>query len=254
MFHTTEHAAKSGATPARTVRNGLLRALSPDEFDFLKPHLKQVAFRKGTVIYAQGSRPVGLYFIESGLVSRSVFTREHAPFEIALEGKDGVLGLGVVFGLDSVIHQTTALTPVVALMLDVQAALPLLAERAFFRGVLLRHAHKLTAHMSHLTVCNTKHALQERVPRWLLAASERTGNDVIPITHDLIAALLGVRRPGVTEVLTKLEEDQIISKARGAVRILDAKRLALQSCGCERLIEESEARLATPAYSHLLTY
>jgi CRP-like cAMP-binding protein len=253
MLHFTEQGSTLGVASARSVHNKILQSLPPRDFERLKPYLKVATFKRGELIHRANSTGQAVFFIESGLVARTAQTRNEAPFEVAMEGRSGALGLSLAFGGGVVFQQSTAITPITALKIDDGESARLLEEIPSLSGALLRHAHALTVQISHISLCSAKHSLESRVPRWLLMAAERLGADTIPITQETMAALLGVRRPGVTEALLRLQQGDIVAKSRGSIRIVDFTALASRSCVCHGLIHESHSRLERQLYPHIMT-
>jgi CRP-like cAMP-binding protein len=96
--------------------------------------------------------------------------------------------------------------------------------------------HLLMTLKGQLSLCNAKHDISQRLARWLLLAHERVDGDELPVTHELLASMLGVRRPGVSESLAGLEASGILAKSRGVLKIVDADALKRQACGCYRII------------------
>jgi CRP-like cAMP-binding protein len=239
MLQSTEGAA--ACAPARATRNKILQSLSPANFDRLKPHLKPVSFKKNEIIHRSNTPARGIYFIESGVVARTTPSGTIAPFEVAMAGKSGVIGLSAVLGGATVLHQTSAVIPVSALKIERDEIAHILADQASLRQALLRNVHLLNIQMAHLSLCNALHPIETRLPRWLMMAADRS-TGAIPVTQDLVASLLAVRRPGVTNELRKLNEGGIIAKSRGAIQILDQEKLSSRTCVCYGLIRDSENR------------
>jgi CRP-like cAMP-binding protein len=184
----------------------------------------------------------GIYFIESGVVARTTPSGTIAPFEVAMEGSSGVIGLSAVLGGTTVLHQTSAVVPVSALKIERDEIAHILADQASLRQALLRDVHLLNVQMAHLSLCNARHPIETRLPRWLMMAADRLSSGTIPVTQDLVASLLAVRRPGVTNELRKLHEGGIIAKSRGSIQILDQEKLSSRTCVCYGLIRDSESR------------
>jgi CRP-like cAMP-binding protein len=86
-------------------------------------------------------------------------------------------------------------------------------------GVLLRYVQAFMIQTSQTAISNGSAKLEERLARWLLMAHDRVDGDELPLIHDFLALMLGVRRPGVTVALPALEPD------RGSIRVLDRKGL-----------------------------
>lgn len=252
MLHFTEQGAALGVAPARSVNNKILQSLPPRDFERLKAYLKIATFRKGEIIHRANSAGRAVFFIEDGLVTRTAQTRDEAPFEVAMEGRSGAVGISLALGSCVVFQQTTAITPVTALKIDDGESRRLIEEIPSISTALLRHAHALALQISHISLCSAKHPLDSRVPRWLLTAAECLGADTIPVTQELVAALLGVRRPGVTEALLRLQQDRIVAKSRGSIRIVDFEALASRSCACHGLIQDTNSRLRRQLYPHIM--
>ena len=240
------------AIRARAVRNKVLQSLSPQQFELLRGHLTSVTFKKNETIHQPLSPAKAIYFIESGLISRTVQTRSDPPLEIAMEGNSGILGLCLLLGQSTALSQTITIVSASGLKISSDVLQGLLATLPSLREALMRHMHFLAVQTAAISLCNTRHLIDGRVPRWLAMASDCLGSDTIPVTHDLIAMLLGVRRPGVSEVLQALERNGTIEKARGAIKIKDPSRLLQQSCGCHRMVGERNFGPRAPIHSHLL--
>jgi CRP-like cAMP-binding protein len=96
-----------------------------------------------------------------------------------------------------------------------------------------------------VSLCNAKHEIDKRLARWLLLAHERVNGAELPVTHELLATMLGVRRPGVTEALADLEELGIVARARGVLKVVDEDALKARACECHRIIEDRFATTRT---------
>ena len=110
------------------------------------------------------------------------------------------------------------------------------------RQQLLAYVHFLLIQNSQFALCNARHELQERLSRWLLLTHDRLDDDVIPVTHDLLSMMLGVRRAGITEALASLEEAGAVRRTRGAIEIADRSVLEQRACECYRIISTERTR------------
>jgi CRP-like cAMP-binding protein len=114
---------------------------------------------------------------------------------------------------------------------------------ATVRGVLLRYAQCLLVQVEQAALANGRYSIQERLARWLLMCQDRLDGDDLPLTHEFLALMLGVRRPGVTEAIHLLEGVQIVSARRGHVKVLDRARLEEVAGGCYGVPEREYERL-----------
>ena len=89
------------------------------------------------------------------------------------------------------------------------------------RRTCMDHIHALVAQVMDTAASNARESVLRRCVRWLLMADERTGSADLPVTHEALALLLGVRRPGVTLAMAILHGEGLIQTRRGSVRLLD---------------------------------
>jgi CRP-like cAMP-binding protein len=104
-------------------------------------------------------------------------------------------------------------------------------KSAAIRNVLLQYGHAFVLQMSYTAIANGRSKLEERLARWLLMAHDRVDGDTLPMTHEFLSLMLGVRRPGVTLALHLLEKDGLIQASRGAILIADRRGLEQISNG-----------------------
>jgi CRP-like cAMP-binding protein len=102
-----------------------------------------------------------------------------------------------------------------------------------------RYIHALFIIASQSTACNRRHQVEERLARWLLMSADGIRNEEIAITHEYLATMLGVRRPGVTEAALKLQEDGLIQYRRGGTTIIDRPRLEARACECYHVVKDT---------------
>jgi CRP-like cAMP-binding protein len=111
------------------------------------------------------------------------------------------------------------------------------------RSIFLRYACVLLEQTAQSVACNRKHALEERCARWLLATRDRVGSNEFSLTHQFIAAMLGVRRASVTVALGLLQEQGYLTYSRGRLRVLDTTGLEEFSCECYRVVRAEQERI-----------
>jgi CRP-like cAMP-binding protein len=126
-------------------------------------------------------------------------------------------------------------------------------EAPSIKDHLLRYVQLLIMQKAQVSLCHARHEIDKRVARWMLLARERLQSDQLPVTHDLLASMLGVRRPGVSEALANLEARHVIRRARGTLHILDAAKLRSTSCECYKVIYDRFGMLRDlPQHKHVL--
>ena len=127
------------------------------------------------------------------------------------------------------------------------AALRAAMERsAALRRLLLRYALAFQAQVTLTAACNARHAIENRLARWLLIAHDRAGADEFAMTHEFISMMLGVRRPGVTIAAGMLQKAGLIRYARGRMTVADRPGLEAASCECYHIVRHEYVRLLGP--------
>ena len=235
------------------VQNRFLATLSPADFDQLRPFLKVVELKRHAIIH-EANKPVeAVYFVESGVISRVARTQADGAVEVAIVGRSGFVGLSVVLGTMIALHRTVVQIPGLALRISASDLQTIMADNPSIRDHLLRYVQLLMSQKAQVALCNAKHDIDQRLARWLLLAHERVSGNLLPVTHDLLASMLGVRRAGVTEALASLESRGVIAKTRGALKIVDRDALQASTCECYKIIDDRFSwQRAMTYYEHRL--
>lgn len=230
---TTEAPHRAGV-----VQNYFLATLTPEDFEQLRPFLRVVELKRHAVIH-EANKPVdAVYFVESGVVSRIARTQADGSVEVAMVGRSGLVGLSVVLGTMMALHRTVVQIPGLALRISATDLQAIMSKNPMIRDHLLRYVQLLMSQKAQVALCNAKHEIDKRLARWLLLAHDRVAGNQLPVTHDLLAMMLGVRRAGVSEALAELEVKGVVSKSRGALRIVNREALKTHACECYKIIED----------------
>nr|WP_244549952.1 helix-turn-helix domain-containing protein [Bradyrhizobium erythrophlei] len=120
-------------------------------------------------------------------------------------------------------------------------------ERPHVQQQLSRYVQALALHSAQTGLCGVRHCRDHRLACWLCVTCDAIGDRVLPVTHDYLSGVLGLRRPGVTETLTRFEEKGLIRKTRGVLHIDDRERLELEACSCYGVIANAYASSEDPA-------
>jgi CRP-like cAMP-binding protein len=217
-------------------RNLLLQALPRRDYELLSPKLERVALMPRRVLQHAYVPIDHLYFIEDGLVSVLASTGDRNPVEVRLIGREGVVGSAALLGARVSPLRYFVQVGGSALRIGIDDLADAMAETSQLRAALNGHLHAALMQSSQSTACSLRHSLLQRLARWLLTAQERTGRDDIPITQDLLARSLGVRRASVSEAFKPLQKCGIFARERGLIRILDRARLEEIACRCYRIM------------------
>jgi CRP-like cAMP-binding protein len=235
------------------VQNMILATLTEAEFAQLRPFLSTVELKRNSVLY-EANKPVDtVYFIESGVISRVTRTQLDGPVEVAMVGRFGFIGVSVVLGTMCALQRTIVQIPGTALKINASDLQRIMQDTPAIKDHLLRYVQLLMSLKAQVSFCNAKHEIDKRVARWLLSAQDRIGQDELPVTHSLVASMLGVRRPGVSEALAQLEGRGVLERLRGTLRIVDSEALRESACECHKIVDDKFALLREmPQYEHRL--
>jgi CRP-like cAMP-binding protein len=218
------------ANPA-AIRNRLLRALPSADFEYLRPHLHYVSLPSRQVLHKPEGHIQHIYFIEQGLVSALTTMANGSMVDVRMTGAEGVTGLLYLLGAETLPQQIDVQITGTAFQISAALLKSEFDRRGALRRIIMRFVADALIMTSRTAACNRMHAIRQRCARWLLMASDRIESDTIPMTHELLALMLGVRRAGVTVVAGELQRSGIIRYQRGRLTILD--RAALEACACE---------------------
>ena len=223
--------------------NRLLVALPDAEYQRLVPHLERVPLPVRQVLHKAGESIEYLYFPHRAIVSLLSTPEEGSMVEVGLVGNDGITGIPTTLGDN--IATTIAIVQVPGSGMRMKASV---LKTEFERGgslqsLLLRYMQALFAFVSQNAACNRLHHLEGRLARWLLLVYDRVESNQLPLTHEFIGQMLGVRRAGVTEAANMLQQSGLIRYTRGKITILNRQELEAASCECYEIINGEYARL-----------
>ncbi|HLH91475.1 MAG TPA: Crp/Fnr family transcriptional regulator [Xanthobacteraceae bacterium] len=235
------------------VRNRLLAGLDATSFRTLAPCLTRVALARRAVLQDHFHRIEHVYFIERGVASLYARTRADGPVEVAQIGPFGCAGIPAILGSPRSPHRCLMQVPGEALRIAVPDLLAAMQAAPAIRNHLLAYIHALLVQNAQAALCNGRHDLEQRLCRWLLLAADRLDDTLIPITHEMLAINLGVRRAGVTTLLGQLHKSGVIAMSRASCRILDRAALERRACECHAIIAAQYRALGEQrAHVHVL--
>lgn len=218
-----------------TPQNRLLASLPPQQIEYLRPFMQRVTLVPRRVLQ-HAKVPIGhVYFIEEGLVSVLASADERNAVEVWLIGREGVVGAAAVLGLRDTPFRHLVQVGGSALRIRVEDLNRVTAEIPALRALLLDYLHTALLQSSQSAACSLSHPFRKRLARWLLTAQDRCDRAELPVTHDLLARILGVRRATVSEAIKSLVSRGALAGVRGLIKIRDRDRLEQMSCGCYRI-------------------
>ena len=249
MTTNTEIDIENQATRLKQIKpleNHLLAALPAEVLKRLLPNLKPVALPLGKVIYESGVELEYVYFPVSGCIISMLYVLENgSSAEIAVVGKEGMVGIALFMGGDSTPSRALVQSAGIAFQLKGSALKKEFQRHSDLQFVLLRYTQALITQMTQTAVCNRHHSVEQQLCRWLLLSLDRLSTNELAMTQELIANMLGVRREGVTEAAGKLQAAGLISYSRGHIFVLDRTGLEKKVCECYAVVQKEYARLLT---------
>lgn len=235
-----EFPALAGMAPSA---NRILALLPPDVLARLTPHLHAVRLVRKELLFRAHEPLRVVHFPTTAVVSFIAHVESGETLEVGLVGRDGLVGTSVFPGILAMSCDGVVQVPGVALRMSADVLRrELLADRTLY-SVIGRYAQVLLARSMQMSVCNMFHSVEQRCIRWLLTVSDLIGHDDIPLTHDLLATMLGAHRPTVTLTLRSLQRAGLIDESRGRVRLRDRQRLESACCECYGVMQDEERRL-----------
>lgn len=213
---------------SKSFGNRILSSLSPEDANLMVPALQQVELPLRRQLESRNKRIEYIYFIDHGIASVVADGSGRGGIEIGIIGREGVTGLAVLMGVDRSPHETYMQVAGAGWRVSAASLREAISQSTSLHRVLLRHGYAFTVQMAQTALANGRHKLEERLARWLLMAHDRVDGDELPLTHEFLSLMLGVRRPGVTVALNSLQSDGMVRARRGGISIID--RGGLEEC------------------------
>jgi CRP-like cAMP-binding protein len=205
-------------------RNRLLRLLSPADLALLDPYLERQELPERRY-FEKPNRPVkAAYFVETGIAS-VVAGANGQKVEVGVIGREGMTGQIVVMGNDRSPNESYMQVAGEGWCIPAVRLREAMDESATMRPLFTRYAQTFTIQATYTALANAKGSLEERLARWLLMAHDRIDGDQLPLKHEFLALMLGVRRAGVTVALQELGSASLIQNGRGRITVLDREGL-----------------------------
>jgi CRP-like cAMP-binding protein len=207
-----------------SFQNDILAALSKKDLALLQPSLEHVDLPVRHVLEEPNKPIKQVYFLQNGLAS-VVANNKNRRLEVGLVGRDGVTGVAVILGNGRSPNETFIQVEGDGMAISAEALRNAMDKSRSLERALLGYAYSFLNQTSGTALSNGTATVEERLARWLLMASDRLGGEDVPLTHEFLSLMLGVRRAGVTVALHFLEQRGIITLSRKQIVILDREGL-----------------------------
>ena len=221
----------------KAVRNVILLSLPDEEYSLVRPHLEPVELPQYDILHEPGEKIAFGYFLNDGMTSRVALNSDGRSVEVGIVGKEGMVGMSLTVGLRRGTFRAIMQMAGSGLRIRSEAFEVVLGCAPTLRSELSRFALMHGMQVAQLAACNRLHEIDQRLARWLLMCQDRVDSQVLPLTHEFLAQMLGTGRPSVSLAAGVLENAQLIENMRGTVKILNRKSLEEAACECYGVIQ-----------------
>lgn len=224
--------------PAESGNKLLARAnlsIPPDERLILRLSLSRTRLAAGESVFDEER----VLFIQKGIASQMVLTRDGATLGVGIIGSEGAVGLAGI-GNGDYGFEVRALTPVEAFQINAQALSLACSRSKELESLLKGYSQTLLSDSVLTMLCHYHHDLREKLPRWLLVATDRLGSNKLPLTQEILAETLGVTQGAISMVLDALRGKGLIEGTRKEITILNRRKLRSTACRCYLAVDRGK--------------
>lgn len=224
-------------------RNKLLAALPSDSLSRIWPELRPAELSLRASLHEPNVPITSVYFPESGYVSMVAHMQDGEAAEVGLVGQEGLVGLPILLGDDHSDIEAMVQYPGLALSMDADIFRAALKADPVLHAFLLRYALFHHEQVARMAACNGRHHTDERLARWLLMAHDRVEGDALPMTHEILSMMLGVRRAGITVAAGQFQKAGFIRYEKGRITVTDRPGLESIACECYEIQRNAYVRI-----------
>lgn len=237
------NSSESRFARTRVSGNQLLAQLPAALRASVDPHLRSVRVERGQSLFRAHEPLRSVYFPETSVIALVTHVNGGDTLEVGLVGRDGMAGLALIPGVNAMPYEAIVQVAGTALRMPSDVLKHATRQPGFLRDLFGHYAYALFAFGVQMAACNALHSVKGRCARWLLLTHDLIGGAEFPITHNVLATMLGVRRPSVTTIASAFQQARLINYRHGRMTILDRRGLEAVSCHCYRLMREEQHRL-----------
>ena len=223
--------------------NRLLARLPEDDYRRLVPLLATIRLPGKSVLHSPGAPLHRVYFPEGGVCSTTCMMADGEVVDVAIIGNEGIVGIDAVLRGDFALYETLVRIPNNARALPVTAFRREMERGGTFSDIMTRYAQAFVAHLMQSIACNAMHPIEKRCVRCLLDMHDRMGRPEFPLTQEMLAAMLGVRRASISLCASDLQHKGVIDLGRRRFVIRDRTRLESVCCECYAATKGNFSRL-----------
>jgi CRP-like cAMP-binding protein len=230
--------------------NLLLDALRPADRALLLPYLEHKEYERGEVLFDVGDEVSSIAFpCQRSVAALLITMKDGRAVETATVGREGAIGGVVSQGALPAFSRAVVQIAGPVLHIEAERLQELKRTSPALRNLFTRYSDCLLAQVLQSVACNALHPIEARCARWLLSLQDRLGGDVLPITHEVLAELLGVQRSYLTRTLKILQQQGLIRAGRGRIIICSRPEMEAAACECHRAIKRHFGTVLGAVYS-----
>jgi CRP-like cAMP-binding protein len=233
-------AGERTSADGKPISNKVLLATPDNEYQLMRPDLTYVDLPDRLSLHEPTRNIEFVYFPNRGMVSQVVVTKDGRTVEVGVVGYEGYVGAGLAVGLTRGSVREIVQIAGDGFRMIGNALERILRSAPQLQSILSRHSGLQGMQVAQTAACNRLHDIQQRLSRWLLMTQDRVNLAVLPITHDFIATMMGTDRSTVSLAASVLQKKGIIEYLRGAVKIVNRRKLQNTSCECYDVIRQFE--------------
>jgi CRP-like cAMP-binding protein len=221
----------------KAVSNLVLLSLPDKEYNLLRPHLEWIDLPQHKILQEPGEKIHFAYFINQGMASLVALSHDGRSVEVGIVGKEGMVGMSLTAGLRREIFRAIMQMVGCGVRIRSEVFQDILLSAPTLRSELGRFGLVHGMQVGQIAACNRLHGIDQRLARWLLMCQDRFDSQLLPLTHEFLAQMLGTGRPSVSLAAAALESAGLIQNLRGTVKILNRKSLEEAACECYGVIQ-----------------
>jgi len=212
--------------------NWFLAALEPDDFAWLAPHMEIVDLPKAAVLSETDEALNYAYFPHDAVISLVAVMKDGGSAAVGLFGREAMVGVVTTVATRQSFGRCVVHFPGATSRIAVERMHEAIRRRPAIRHLFLNLTEAVVTRTLRNAACNAVHTVEARCCRCLLGVHDRVGRDTLPLTHEILAEMLGVQRSTVSVVLRSLQTAGYISQGRGTITVTDRAGLEGASCEC----------------------
>lgn len=219
----------------QNFRNTLLQHLEPATIERLQLRPVELELRQNLEVPGEAIHHI--FFVEEGIGSMTTIFKDGFEVEVSMFGYESAVGISALMGTKHSLNRVFMQLAGHGYCASLKAAKDEFARHGDFHDLALRYVQAQLTQATQSAACNIHHTHEQRLARWILICSDRAQQDVLKLSQEFLADMLGSARPTVTITALNLKAKGLITYTRGVIHILDRRGLEKESCECYEVVK-----------------